>query len=143
MLSALIDEELDAVTRKAVEEHLVDCDACRLTLAELVRLGVRARAAASPVDVIAGRRTLKEILGQRTVPVWRRRIALPVPVAASLALALVVATAFVVVERSSPQLPAPPLTSSAPAHDDLSKYDGGNPAEIYVARHPQERSDAR
>ena len=45
-LSDYLDDELDAAERRAVEQHLAGCDACRTTLAEL--RGVVARASTLP-----------------------------------------------------------------------------------------------
>lgn len=107
-VSAYFDGEVTAEERARVEAHLETCASCRAMLADFRDL----RAAFHPV-----------------VPLWRRRVAIPLPVAAVLALALCLAP-FVAFRRGGVRAPVP---SAPPAKSDvLARYDGGGRAVIAV-----------
>jgi anti-sigma factor RsiW len=127
-ISAWIDGELEAGEAARVEAHLASCGACRKARDQFLALGERVGAVDAPVDRVAQRRALRDVLASRTVR--RRLIAVPVPVAASLVVALLAALVVVValgIRERPAQRPAP-ATVGVP---DLSRFDrGGRPAVV-------------
>lgn len=107
-VSAYFDGELPSEERARIEAHLETCATCREMLADFREL----------------RATLRPV-----VPLWRRRVAVPLPVAAMLVLALILAP-FVAFRRGEVRAAAP----SAPAakSDVFARYDGGRRAVIAV-----------
>lgn len=113
LLSAFHDNELSEDEAAVLRAHLPTCAACRTELQALVDLGAALRAerdavpAPRPAEQLGA---LTEVLTSARAPLWRRRVAVPLPVlgglvAATLALAAVVATAG----RDRSPAPAPPL----------------------------------
>ena len=91
LLSAYLDDELGVEERAAVDRHLADCESCRDDLASLRRLsGALADEDAPPVPDDLAARIGARIDASKVRP-FRRRIAVPVTIAATLAaVALVV-----------------------------------------------------
>jgi anti-sigma factor RsiW len=136
LLSRAIDGDLDAEEHRRVDEHIETCAACRRATDALLALGERVRGAAAPVDAIAGRRALRDILTGRAGRPRRWAVTVPVPAAAA-ALGVVALVVGLAVGMWRP--PArPPVVPAVPATQDLSRYDRGNRLEIYVARHGRE-----
>lgn len=113
LLSPFHDNELAEDRAAVLRVHLETCAACRAELQALVDLGAALRAerdavpAPNPAEQLGA---LTEVLTSARAPLWRRRVAVPVPilgglVAATLALVVVVTAAA----RDRPASPAPPL----------------------------------
>ena len=64
-LQAYIDGELPIADRAALESHLATCDACRLELDELRRIGVELHAALVATDMVAGTVSAHRIVSER------------------------------------------------------------------------------
>ena len=139
-VSLYVDGELDAAKRSRVETHLGSCEACRRARDEFLAVRGRVAGLDAPLDRVAQQRALRDILAHPAAPFWRRRIAVPFPVAASVVVALVAAVVAIGMlgSRAPEGPPAAPLTTSAPAGIDLSRFDrGGRPA--VVVRRVEER----
>lgn len=110
-LALLHDNELAEGEAAAVRAHLETCASCRAAWEQVCELGAALRAEGdtlpppSPAEQLAA---LTEILSSARAPLWRRRVAVPMPVlgglvAATMALAILVT----VVGRGHPASPAP------------------------------------
>jgi predicted anti-sigma-YlaC factor YlaD len=113
-VSALFDGELDAAEVARVQAHIDTCDSCRAFLEDAGEI----RGSMRVLDRIAPAAPRRSV--------WRRRIAVPLPIAAILALAIVLVPVVTLLRRPA-----------APALNDVfTRYDGGRRAVIYVR--PQE-----
>ncbi|MBS1797996.1 MAG: zf-HC2 domain-containing protein [Acidobacteria bacterium] len=130
-VSMLLDGELSPGESAGVRKHLAECTECRelerdfLFFRERIRDDFAADAAVSPALPAA-----------RRVPLWKRKIAVPVPLAA---LALLLAAGFgvfLLIARSprnadiSGPLAPPPAESRG---DSLARFDHGGRTEIFIA----------
>ena len=106
-VSALFDGELAADDAASVQAHVADCASCRALLDDLQEI----RRTLAPLQPIAHR------------SLWRRRISVSVPVAAAIAILLLLAP-FVVLQRGSPE----------PKSSIFARYDGGGRAVIRVVK---------
>ena len=106
-VSALFDGELAADDAARVEAHVAECASCRALLDDLRAI----RRTLEPLQPVARRSWL------------RRRIRVSLPVAAAIAILLMLAP-FVVLRRGSP----------APASSTFARYDGGGRAVIRVVK---------
>jgi anti-sigma factor RsiW len=57
-LSAYSDGELEGTAKEAVEAHLLECEACRLRLDQMIRLRYQALRALAPAGLRRGRAVL-------------------------------------------------------------------------------------
>lgn len=111
-VSALFDGELPEEEAARVRAHMEGCASCRPLLDDFE--SVRAQV-----------RSLRV-----TTSWWRRRVSIPLPLAAALAL-LIVAAPFVAYRR--PEEPRPVAAQARPANAGLfAQYDGGGRARITV-----------
>jgi negative regulator of sigma E activity len=108
-LSAYLDGEIDLPWRGRLEKHLEGCAACREYLDSLARLGERLRADAEP-DSGPSLARLRPALAARSrqpaprsAPIWRRRISLPLPLAAVAGLAILCLAAGLLVSILNPR----------------------------------------
>jgi anti-sigma factor RsiW len=106
-VSALFDGELAGDEAARVEAHVTTCASCRALLDDLHAI----RGTLAPLQPIATR------------SVWRRRVSVSLPLAAAIAIVLLLAP-FLVLRRSSP-----PAASSI-----FARYDGGGRAVIRVVK---------
>jgi len=132
-LSGFHDDELSETGAAAVRAHLETCAACRATRQALLALGaaVRAEADAIPAPGPAEQLgALTAILGSARAPLWRRRIAVPVPVLGGLVAATLVLAALVTrAGRGHAALPASPAVVA-----------GGGRLAIEVVKRPVDTS---
>ncbi len=113
-LSLLHDNELAEAEAATVRAHLETCAACQAAWHDVLELGAALRAERDAVPPPAPAEqlgALTAILTAARAPLWRRRIAVPVPVlgglvAATMALAIMVT----VVGRGHAETPASPST---------------------------------
>ena len=108
ILSAWLDGEIDSPWDRALEEHVGSCPDCRARLERLE--AVRRSLLEAPVpdwrpamERVRSSLVSRGLAAERTSPVWRRHVSLPVPLAAAaVLLVLVLAGALAVaVVRSS------------------------------------------
>jgi anti-sigma factor RsiW len=108
ILSAWLDGEIDAPWDRALEEHVGSCPDCRARLERLE--GVRRSLLEAPMpdwrpamERVRSSLVARGLAREPAVPVWRRRVTLPVPLAiAAAALVMVLAGALaILVVRSS------------------------------------------
>ena len=92
MLSAFMDRETGYPWNKLIERHLEGCHQCRGTLIRLRKLR-DLLAADPPPDVRGSFESLQErfpAAGHRRTPLWKQRVALPLPALAGAVLLIVV-----------------------------------------------------
>lgn len=106
-VSALFDGELAADDAARVQAHAASCPSCRTLLDDLQEI----RQTLAPLQPVAHRSWL------------RQRISVSLPVAAAIAILLLLAP-FLVLRRSSP----------APASSIFARYDGGGRAVVRVVK---------
>jgi hypothetical protein len=135
LLSAYLDDELGVEERAGVDRHLADCEACREDLASLRRLaGAVAEEEVPPVPADLAERIGARIDAAKVRP-FRRRIVVPVTIAATLAAVGLV----VVYQWTEPRpirearQPAPAETLKQVERDELAKSAAG-PAETLSPR---------
>ena len=93
-LSAFLDGEVGEPWNRKISEHLAGCPSCRQSVAEMGQLGrlLHEDPAPDPVEPLArlrGRLYVRELKKDYHLPVWRRRLAVPLPVAAAAAVVLI------------------------------------------------------
>jgi anti-sigma factor RsiW len=120
-LSLLHDDQLAAPEAAALHAHIADCATCAEAARALDELAAALRADAAgiaPVTPAEHLAALRDVLG--AAPLWRRRVAVPVPVLGGVVAVMVVLAAVVtlagdttaddrlvieVVKRSAPERP--------------------------------------
>ena len=95
ILSAWLDGEIDSPWDRALEEHVGSCPDCRARLERLE--GVRRSLLESPMpdwrpamERVRSSLVSRGLASEKTAPVWRRRVSLPVPLAVAAALLVMV-----------------------------------------------------
>jgi anti-sigma factor RsiW len=146
-ISLLMDGELSG--REAIElrSHLAGCSLCQQAEKDFHLLRQEIQAYQPEADPIAQRRALSNLLDRpaplsnKPLPFWRRKIALPVPALALVALLVLALSLWAIYPRlaKSPQqnFAAPParMERGREANPfDLSRFDKGGRAMIYTAR---------
>jgi anti-sigma factor RsiW len=144
-VSALVDEELEEREAENLRRHIAACETCGQAEKEFLLL--KREIKSYPVTEwhgARGQRTLRHVLGSGNVPLWKKRIALPVPALAGLLLALMVPGIWMASSRwqkaSMPvetareeKRPVPPPARSE-SEIDLARFDHGGRAIIYKVR---------
>jgi len=110
LLSACLDGELPSPWKESVEGHLAICEGCSGRIESY-----KATRAASPAETeleieVARDRVLQRLDDARDLrrrAIWRRRVSLPIPAAAALAVAIA-GLSFAMVLRAPGALEAPP-----------------------------------
>ncbi|HKC63159.1 MAG TPA: zf-HC2 domain-containing protein [Pyrinomonadaceae bacterium] len=148
-ISLLIDGELSESDATEARAHLATCAACQSAQKDFLLVREEIKSYATSPDFIAQRRALRQILGSKKPPLWKRRVALPAPVFALLLFALVSLGVWVAAMRRTVPTAAeqkPAKVSPAPqnhAQDsqsgiDLARFDHGERAAIYKVKHTAE-----
>jgi anti-sigma factor RsiW len=146
-ISSLMDGELSDAEARQLQLHLPACPNCRQAQADFHLLRQEIQDYRSAVDLGAQRRLLDNLLNDAAplrherVPFWRRRIALPVPALAVMALLFMALSLWAIYPRTTqpPQqsfVIPPAKTDRGPEANpfDLSRFDKGGRAVIYTAR---------
>lgn len=115
LLSAFYDEELDSEWEKRIEEHLQTCAACRERVQGYTRLSEELQGAAlfdlqSSMD-----RSWLALQARRGVTVaslWRRHVAVPMPIVLAAAALFLVAIGASLYLRYSVPPPAQPIAAT-------------------------------
>lgn len=147
-VSALVDEELGKEEASSLREHINQCEICRQ--AEMGFLILRRELKSytgSELQHDARSHALKRILDSENIPLWKRRIALPVPALALIILAVIVLGALmasarwrqgrtraVEAVREEKTIAPPAPTASSVDEVNLARFDHGARARIYKVR---------
>jgi anti-sigma factor RsiW len=145
-ISLLMDGELSDEQAQALQLHLSACVICRQAQEDFHLLRQEIQSYQSQFDTSAPRHRFDSLLDgtfapkSKHLPFWRRRIALPVPALAFIALLFVALSLWAVYLRAAkpPQLSltTAPGKMDRPAVNpfDVSRFDKGGRAVIYTAR---------
>jgi predicted anti-sigma-YlaC factor YlaD len=136
-VSHFIDGELSKEEAVSFQAHLDACAICRQVQKDFLSLKQEIKAYNFNLDPFATQRVLNEIVRSRYPTLWRRRIAVPIPLMAGLLLALLTLCVWMVSHqlktRPSPAVKTTiPVTHSKPeeAGFDLTRFDHGERASI-------------
>lgn len=143
-LSQWLDRELSPSENEQVREHLAGCQICRQVEQDFLRLRAQISTAQFDVDPVAQRQALWKVLASKRVSVWRRSIALPVPVVA-LAVAVLLAFGtwavfmrgpgqFRGTDRQVKSVEPEPAANKGARLMDFSRFDRGERAIVYKER---------
>jgi hypothetical protein len=144
-ISLLMDGELSDQETQEVQLHLSGCAICRQTQEDFLLLRQEIQGYQSEIDRGTQRQKLSNLLGEAALPknerlpFWRRKIALPVPALACIAL-LFVALSLWAANLRPAKPPQPPFPvgrmNIEPTVNpfDVSRFDKGGRAVIYTAR---------
>jgi predicted anti-sigma-YlaC factor YlaD len=163
-LEAMFDGSLDSKSRKIVAEHLSVCQKCQADwhqMEELRRL-MRRSLVAAPSDVLDERTFLAfedrwptaQFIEASRAPWWKRWLMIPVPafgLAFTLLFGLILSLTFWyrAGDQSSKGFVRGTAAKKVAGADsgreviDLSRFDHGDPAVIYVERNPNPQSIER
>jgi anti-sigma factor RsiW len=142
-VSLLIDGELNESEARQTERHLASCAVCRQAQEDFLRLRQKIQAYPLEPDLQAQQRAINHILKARRPSVWRRRIALPVPALALLALLFIALSVWAISLRLSKPAPQTTRVQIVKPEDlpptpatvyDLSRFDKGERPVIYTSR---------
>lgn len=92
LLSAYYDEELDHLWEARVAAHVTECQACQARLSRFARLSEELRLLEEPDFAASMERSwqlIQDAQPTKIVPIWNRRIAVPVPLLAAAAALLI------------------------------------------------------
>lgn len=135
-VSLLLDGELSADEAERLAQHISACTICSSAREDFLRLRRQIKAYEFTPDQAARQRALAQILKPAPLPLWRRRLAVPVPVFAVIVLMVaVVAWAIFPLLAAKPSPAVLQPNDPAPASHrnfDLSRFDHGERAEIYT-----------
>jgi anti-sigma factor RsiW len=145
-ISLLMDGELSDEQAREVRLHLSACAICRQAQEDFQLLRQEIQGYQGEFDSSAQGQRLRRLLGDASrlkserLPFWRRKIALPVPALAFIALLFVALSLWVIYRRADrpPQqsyVIAPGKVDKASGNPfDVSRFDKGARAVIYTAR---------
>ena len=135
-VSQLIDRELSPEDEAATRMHLVACEHCQQAHDEFLRLQRELRAHEFQPDPFAKRRVLALSTSE---PFWKRRIAVPIPLVATMLLVVFVLALWISFGRpQTSRLHTVRIATDEEAGTretfDLSKFDHGERATITKVR---------
>ncbi len=145
-VSALLDGELGEEDARSLREHLAACDVCRQAEAEFLILRREIKSYTVEETRAAGARALHKILSHENAPLWKRRIALPVPTLVALLLIVVALCVWTIFARREAQrlrtasleekreITRPIAPAPGTGEIDLARFDHGGRAVIYKMR---------
>jgi predicted anti-sigma-YlaC factor YlaD len=150
-VSLLLDAELTPDDALRVKEHISVCPACQQAQSDYLSLRreIKAYDFQPQPRPFAQQRTLARILNKGKLPLWRRRVSMPVPLMALLLAVVVglgvwsvalrraskVAQSKDATEKATPVKGLPAQTEvSEDGGVDFSHYDHGERAAIYKVR---------
>jgi anti-sigma factor RsiW len=144
-VSLLIDGELAQDEAEQIKKHIAVCSICNRASEDFLSLRQQIKSYEFEPDREARRQALARILASEPVSLWRKKLALPVPIFALVMLTMMVFAGWAIFLRATPK-PLPPgirpvnkasdaMPAPAPQNNfDLSRFDHGQRAEIYTAR---------
>ncbi len=109
ILSAYLDGEVEPPWDRGIEEHLLDCQTCRLRLARLEETRRILQTAPLPDVKAPMERVRRALLAQSmrrplVLPVWRRSMTVPLPLAAAAVVLVLLLSAFLAVSLLRPNV---------------------------------------
>lgn len=148
-ISLLMDGELAPEEAAKVSAHLVACETCQRAQADFLQLRELMQDYPAP-GMFAQRRALASILisesAPESLPLWKRKIAVPAPIFALLfGVVLMLGVLTVALRFSSSSKPSSPIQNQPPRANaaeggqsgvDFSAFDRGGRAVIYVVKQP-------
>ena len=143
-VSLFVDHALTTEEADEMKKHLEVCLECRQAEQDFLRFRRQIKLYAAEADPFAERQALWRILTSQKTPLWRRRVALPVPVVAIAFAIVLVLSAWSILFRGA-RIPVPvdrvrsttvdsEAGKSNEAGIDLSRFDHGQRAMIYKVR---------
>jgi hypothetical protein len=142
-VSLLLDGELSPADAQNTRTHMTGCRPCQQVEQDFLRLRQHIRSFELETDPIVQRQILWKVLASRSVPLWRRRIALPAPIIAIVVVSwMVLGILFILTRATSPTpdgirhigpVPGGALKTEA-GETDLSRFDRGERAMVYKER---------
>jgi len=145
-VSLLIDRELSPSDAEQMRKHLTGCRVCQQLEQDFLGLRHQIKSHEFDTNPIAQKQTLWKVLASQSVPLWRRKIALPAPVFALVVVALLAFAAWSVFVRTALQQTGEPdrrASNVKPVEEtsntesgamDLSRFDHGGRAILYTER---------
>jgi hypothetical protein len=136
-VSHFIDGELSKEEAVGFQAHLDACAICRQVQKDFLSLKQEIKAYNFNLNPFATRRVLGEIVHSWRPTLWRRRIAVPIPLMAGLLMTLLTLCAWMVSQRPKMR-PSPEVKTTIPVTDrkpaeagfDLTRFDHGERASI-------------
>jgi anti-sigma factor RsiW len=144
-VSLLIDGELAQDEAEQIKRHIAACSICSRANEDFLSLRQQIKAYEFAPDREARRQALARILASEPISLWKKKLALPVPIFALVVLMMMAFAGWAIFLRVAPQ-PTPasirPVdkvdearqTQTPQKSFDLSRFDNGQRAEIYTAR---------
>ena len=142
-ISQFVDGELPGDERERMKQHLAVCSVCREAHEDFLRLRSEITSYEFKPDPFAQKRALENIMNSESVPLWKRRIAVPAPAFALLIIALISIVIWSALQWAEPQQTGDRIrflkgeTRAPETGLDLSRYDGGGRAVIYKTSRSQ------
>lgn len=138
-VSMLLDGELSPAEEARLRTHLKECQECKQAWQDFAALRRELLAATASASSNT-QEVLERILHPSQAGFWKRRIAVPAPLAAAAALLLAALSIWI----GTVQLQQRPATTAAPFpapadRFDLARFDRGEPALIYTQPKPEGR----
>lgn len=144
-ISQFIDGELAEEESAQARQHLAECPSCQRAREDFLRLRREIKSIDFALDPASQKRAMDAILAQENIPIWRRKVALPLPAFALILIALIATAAWSVSMRLAKPAPASMPQAQKKIDDsattgqsglDISLYDKGERAVIYKERRP-------
>jgi anti-sigma factor RsiW len=135
-VSLLLDGELTEADAAAMNAHVAACQVCGQAYADFMLLRKETKAHEVQLRPFASERALRDIIATRNPPLWKKRIAIPVPVMLVFLIALAVVglwswmrvSRMTAVQEGDTKRIA--TESRSPDVFDLSRFDHGDRATI-------------
>jgi hypothetical protein len=145
-VSLLVDEEMSREESEHVRRHIAACAVCRRAEQDFLLVRQEIRSYGTARDSQSARQALREITGGKGTSWWGKKIALPAPAFALMALLVIALLSWSLVrsipfapgtrERAAkpPVIDKPAINQPGASQADFSRYDRGERAVIYKAR---------
>src|SRR5436853_5982881 len=105
-VSLLIDGELAQDEAEQIKKHIADCSICSRANEDFLSLRQQIKSYEFVPDREAQRQALARILASEPVSLWRKKLALPVPVFALVILMMMAVAGWAIFLRAAPPSPS-------------------------------------
>lgn len=132
-VSQLMDRELSPDEAAATRMHLAACEQCQQTHDDFLRLRNELKAHDFQLAPFAKEHAMTKVVPSRSEPLWKRRIAVPVPVMVTMLIAIIALALWLSFRRPQTNgLHTVRVPAKEPGNRtfDLSKFDHGERATI-------------